>query len=102
MDPIYVFSIRQKETDFYLPAHGRDMPKRGFSYEPIQDGGKCPRIFPSFKSAKSALVLWLMGQRVVHHDYDYESEANESIEIIPQENRKKENMEIITFRLEML
>lgn len=97
---ITVYVVRHKPSGGLLPAPRGRMGRGGSHTEPVHFNGSketFPRFFPTAKNAKNCLAAWLHGKVVAYryssgpHDYDYD----EDIDVIPQPNRRKEDMEVI-------
>ena len=102
-----LYAIRQISTGFYLPEPVGRMGRGGSHVEPVdcsQDGPN-PRLFKTELSAQRALTAWLMGKHEAN--MQLESEGWEYLSywvqvgtnIIPQPERKKEDMQIVRFEL---
>lgn len=97
-----VYAIRHKPTGHWLPGRRR----RGYSHdEPELNGGKYgPRFFFSLPSARAALTAWLRGTFKQEHSgghslFGEDSDYDEWLEVTPQPHRKREDMEIVKFKL---
>lgn len=88
------FAIRHKKTGFFIPQINPGHRRGGSLVEPEDPRKKQPRIFQNLPSAKSYLVQWCRGKHICHRSGEYDS-YDEEIEIIPQPNRNKDDMEII-------
>lgn len=93
-----VWAIRHKPTGGYLPRGEFRTIKGGSLVEPTLD--KPPRLFQSFRAAKSALGHWLRGKYVSKSYIDFPTgEYEYQLNVIPQPHRKREEMEIVEFNL---
>lgn len=96
MTTITRYAIRHNPTGGYLPVpHGRG--GRGGSHErtivfPHPD--RNPRMWPSQRGAKICLAVWLKG-KVVCNRGGSDDDWWEDNELIPQPQRKAEEMEIV-------
>ncbi|MNH19236.1 hypothetical protein D3C81_441910 [compost metagenome] len=105
---IQAFAVRHKPTGKFMPTP-TGKGGRGASYwDPLEESvNDLPRLFPSKKSAGAALTQWLRG----HHEpkFEWEQDATFSsrcryqvqagTEIVPVVTRKREEMEVVRFRL---
>ena len=93
-----VYAIREKGTDKYLPngifSKGRLRPK-GFSHTESSNT-LFIRLFPTEKSARNSLVMWLQGKWKGNYN-SIKDEIYLDFDSVPE--RKRENMEIVKFRL---
>jgi hypothetical protein len=99
------YAIRQKSTGWYLPRPYGRAGRGGSHMEPTPIGGRTmfgpaePRLFDTERSARNALIQWLKGKWVAERygdEYDFE----ETIDIIPQPHRDKDDMEIVPILIE--
>ncbi len=72
-EPFY--AIRQKSTQFFLPAGGKGM--RGHTHQE-PSATRPPRLFVDSKSAARALLCYLQGKWVESTYYDYEGTPDSS------------------------
>lgn len=97
-----VFAIREKGTDKYLPARWTDkrhksLIKRGFS-STITTNLVEPRLHFTLIAARNTLAAWLKGEWIPNQKQDDSGEWNYSLDY-KDVGRKKENMEIVRFKL---
>ena len=91
------YAIKVKDTVYYLPHRNKS---RGFSYdEPIVTNS--PRLFWSLRSAQNALTAWCQGIFKLVNSHD-EYGDDYYIDVTTQPHRKRENMEIVKFRLKRI
>lgn len=103
---VSLYAIRQKSTGFYMPAPNGRQGRGGSHMEPCEMHGEYPRLFTTERAAKSALGLWLLGKfygrkHEVMHAGDFMPEIEEYIDVVPQPNRSRDDMEIVAVRLEL-
>lgn len=91
------WAIRQISTGKYLPMRWKRA--RGYSFD--EPSFAFPRLFPSQRSASSALAAWLQGEWKM--DSLRSGEYGEEIERFwapePVEGRMREDFEIVQFEL---
>jgi hypothetical protein len=100
------YAIKHIPTGYYIPEpEGR--AGRGGSHTEPHPNSNDARLFKTERSAKLFLGSWLKGKYVADRGYsaghpgnDWEQDYWEEIHIVPQPNRKREDMEII--KLEIL
>jgi len=103
---IECYAIRQKSTGNFLPqAH--KARKGGFTHdEPVLASDKLPRLFSLPRHAKQAMNWWLAGVTSAYH-YQTGSpwdipDWEEGIKTVPVQERKADDMEIVTVRLTVI
>jgi len=95
---ITVYAIRHKPSGGYLPMPRGRLGRGGSHTEPvIPDGSieKHPRLFPNERNAKNCLAAWLHGKYFAYGEF------GEDIEIKPQPNRVREDMEIVPITINL-
>lgn len=105
MKPLY--ALRNKITGEFLPEPKGRMGRGGSHGVPVDcsGDGPNPRLFKSELSAKRALTAWLQGKH--HAEYSWESDdtwgtsyrVQDGVTIEPVPSRKKEEWEVVAFRL---
>jgi len=93
------FAIRQKSTGMFIPGLEKGRRYGGSYQEPTNQ--RVPRLFYDSKTAKNFLVQWLLGhhKKIFEQSGEFGEDVRESITIIPQPHRKREDMEIVEFDL---
>lgn len=96
-----VYAIRDKTTGLYItePTSRQKNTKTW-----LEADSEIPRIWTSRQKVKSFLILWLKG-KLIRKYRQYTGDPYRGIyyhDSEPVESRKKENMEIVIFRLEEL
>ena len=101
-----LYAIRKKGTDLYLPEPIGRMGRGGSHTEPIHMDTGVIRTFTTMRSANAALTQWLRGKHLPVMGGEYLDEYNsrwityqEGTEVIPQPERKRDEMEIVTIHL---
>jgi hypothetical protein len=89
------YAIKHLPTGGFLPAR----EGRGHTHsEP--EVGSVPRLFPTARSAKGALVHWLRGHLVVKRGHDsFTGESYEGYYIEPVPSRVASEMAVVTINL---
>lgn len=94
------WAIRQKSTGYFLPMRWKRAC--GYSYDEPTEGA-FPRLFPSEKSANSALSAWLRGTWSEPKEYDHDEWSHtEYVRIfspVSVEGRSKDDMEVVAMEL---
>ncbi|MDR3436385.1 hypothetical protein [Telmatospirillum sp.] len=100
---ITLYAIQHKPTGFFLPEPGGRMGRGGSHVEPTDPDIKVPRTFPTKRGAQNALAMWLKGKfvasRGVSEDHEGNRDYYENLEVIPQPNRKREEMAVVPMQL---
>ncbi len=96
-----LWAIRNKHTKLFIPT---PRTHRGFSWETASSSDK-PRLHWSKRAAQNALTAWLAGTwknqfsgATYFEPPEYEGPA--PFKPSPDDNRKREEMEIVEFSLE--
>lgn len=94
-----VFAIRQKSTGMFIPGLEKGRRYGGSYQEPTNQ--RVPRLFYDSKTAKNFLVQWLLGhhKKTSKQSGEFGEDVMQTITIIPQPHRKREDMEIVEFEL---
>lgn len=103
MPRLAYWAIRRKSDGFYMPqANGRG--GRGGSMQepqnPLSKGFQL-RLFTTEPAAKIALNAWLKGKWQNRVRIDFEGEEEHILEIVPQEGRNRDDMEIVDVLVDM-
>ncbi len=94
-----LFAIKQKSTGLYIPGIEKGKRCGGSYQEPTAE--RLPRLFEHKKNAANFLAQWLLGhhKKTMEQCGEFGEDVRESIEIVHQPHRKKEDMEIVVFEL---
>jgi hypothetical protein len=103
-----VYAIRHKPTGFFIPEPGRQQWRKSH-VDPVDCSGDNPnpRLFATELAAKRAMSAWVQGKwgAETYWEQDgWESPAYLAQDIpapTPVPGRNKEDMEVVSFRLEL-
>ena len=107
MKPLY--AILYVPTGFFLSEPVGRYGRGGSHVEPVNCSGNepNPRLFQTERSAKAALTQWLRGKHMCSRGYhtagidEMCGEYFEETEIVPQPHRKRNEMLVIPFNLQL-
>lgn len=96
-----VYAVRHKPSGLFIPRLETGKRRGGSHLEPSD--AREPRIFHNYRAAQSFLGNWLQGKfKYSTPEYGYSASfepPEPELQVIKQENRKKEDMEIVKFYL---
>ena len=91
------YAVRHKPSGLFIPRLETGKRRGGSHLEPSNK--REPRLFFNRISARAFLSNWLQGTFENHSYQTYEGDWDSGLRVTPQPHRRKEDMEIVEFKL---